>query len=132
RSATLLVWVDSAELGVKAAQPVPDYDGCAEWGGFEEDQIAYLARHDRSGQRRWIPRISSDAHDGRQSAILPEGKTVLAPILSTAKIAHRFSCWMKADKPVDVTVQLAEDSKSFRIGTGWTRVDMTLTPANTL
>src|SRR5262249_53451205 len=103
-----------------------------EWGGFEEDQIAYLARHDRSGQRRWIPRISSDAHDGRQSAILPEGKTVLAPILSTAKIAHRFSCWMKADKPVDVTVQLAEDSKSSRIGHGWTRVDMTLTPANTL
>src|SRR5262249_20366608 len=88
RSSTPRFWVDSAALGVKASHTVPDYDGCTEWGGFEEEQIAYLTRHDRSGQKRWIPRVSSDAHEGRQSAILPEGNTVLAPILSTATIAH--------------------------------------------
>ena len=37
RCSTPLVRVDSAALGVKASVPVPDYDGCAEWGGFEED-----------------------------------------------------------------------------------------------
>jgi dienelactone hydrolase len=132
RSSTPLLWVDSAALGVKASRPVPDYDGCAEWGGFEEEQIAYLVRHDRSGQKRWIPRVSQDAREGRQSAVLPEGQTVLAPILSTAGIPHRFSCFMKADEPIEVSVQLAEQKKASRIGQDWTAVELTLTPAATL
>ncbi len=132
RSSTPLLWVDSAALGVKASRPVPDYDGCAEWGSFEEEQIAYLVRHDRSGQKRWIPRVSSDAQEGRQSAVLEEGKTVLAPILSTATVRQRFTCFMKADQPVDVTVQLAEQTKTLRVGNEWTRVELTVTPANTL
>ena len=36
RSSTPLVRVDPAELGIKAALPFPDYDGCCKWGGFDK------------------------------------------------------------------------------------------------
>lgn len=132
RSSTPLLRVDSAALGVKAASPVPDYDGCADWGGFEEEQIAYLTRHDRSGQSRWIPRLSRDAKEGEQSAILNPRTTSLAPILSTGTVPHRFTCFLKADKPVEVTVHLAGMQKTIRIETDWTEVGMNLTPPNDL
>ena len=132
RVSTPLVRVDSAALGARASVPVPDYDGCAEWGGFEVDSIAYLTRHDRSGQMRWIPRVSRDAKQGKQSAILNGGTTALAPILSTATVPHRFTCFLKADKPVEVTVQLADERKGQQIQTQWTEVGMSLTPPNTL
>jgi len=90
RSSTSLLRVESADLGVKALQTVPKYDGCSEWGGFEEAQVAFLVRHDRSGQSRWIPEVSRDAKEGKHSAILKPGRTVMAPILSTATVPHCF------------------------------------------
>jgi dienelactone hydrolase len=132
RCSTPLVRVDAAALGVKASVPVPDYDGCAEWGGFEEASLAYLTRHDRSGQTRWIPRVSHDAKEGQQSAILNPGITTLAPILSTATVPHRFRCFLKADKPAAVTVQLASEQKRQLVANDWTEVVMDWTPPNTL
>jgi dienelactone hydrolase len=127
RCSTPLVRVDSAALGVMGSSPVPDYDGCAEWGSFEELQMAYLARHNMSGQARWIPSVSHDAKQGNQSAILKAGSTILAPILSTATVPHRFVCYLKADKPAEVTVQLAAERRSVRIETAWTKVEIELT-----
>ena len=132
RCSTPLVRVDGAISGVQFSNNVPDYDGCAEWGSFEEPQIAYLSRHDRSGQKRWIPRVSRDARQGQQSAILNPGTTPLAPILSTAMVKHRLTCFLKADKPVEVTVQLAGERRAARIETEWTEVGMDFTPPNEL
>ena len=132
RCSTPLLRVDSAVLGIKASTAVPDYDGCAEWGSFEEPQIAYLVRHQMSGQTRWIPRVSQDAKDGQQSAILNTGRTILAPILSTATVPHRFVCFLKADKRTEVTVQLAGEQRSLQIETEWTKFNIDLTPPNNL
>lgn len=132
RCSTPLVRVDSAALGLQTASPVPDYDGCAEWGGFEESQIAYLARHNMSGQARWIPGLSHDAKEGKQSAILNTGTTIMAPILSTATVRHRFVCFLKAGRRSEVIVQLAGEHRSQQIETDWTEVDLELTPPNDL
>ncbi len=132
RSSTPLARVDASALGITPTISVPDYDGCSMWGGFEEPQIAYLVRHDRSGQGRWIPKLSSDAKQGKQSATLNPGSTLLPPILSTAGLPHRFSCFLKSDKPARVGLQLADDRKEFDVGTDWTEIAMNHTPANTL
>lgn len=129
RTSTPLLRVDPASLGVSAAAPpVPDYDGCAQWGGFEESQVAFLARHNQSGQTRWVPQVSLDAKEGQHSAILKPDRTVLPPILSTALLPHRFRCFLKAEKPVEVTVQVAGEQKQFSVGTEWTEVGFDYTP----
>jgi dienelactone hydrolase len=132
RFSTPLLRVDPGALGVKASVPVPDYDGCAEWGGFEDSHLAFLQRHDRSGQKRWVPRRSTDAKEGKYSAVLNPGRTILPPILSTAKVPHRFCCFLKAERAVEVTVQLASEQKRFKVGMEWTEVHMDLTPPDTL
>lgn len=128
RSSTQIVTVEAPQRGVKTTTAVPDYDGCREWGGFETSQIQYLDRHHRGGQTRWIPQVSDDAFDGKQSAIVPQGQTVLPPLLSTATVPHRFSAMLKADAPIDVIVQLVDRQKTFRIGTNWTRIALEYTP----
>jgi len=128
RYSTPLLRVDPVEWGIKASIAVPDYDGCAMWGGFEANQIAYLLRHVRSGQQRWVPQVSADARAGKQSAILEPGTTVLPPILSTTGVPHRFACYLKAERPTTVTVQLAETRKEFAIGREWTEIATVVTP----
>ncbi len=132
RASTPLLDLNSKKLGVDAAVLVPDYDGTSEWGGFEESQMAYLARHNRSGQARIVPRLSNDAREGTHSAILETETTVLPPILSTADVPHRFTCALKADKPVNVAVQLAAQRKLVQVGTSWTEVAIDHTPPNEL
>jgi dienelactone hydrolase len=132
RSSTPLVRADSSALGITSAESVPDFDGCSEWGGFEESHMAYLVQHNRSGQTRWTPPLSFDAKEGQHAAILDTPRVVLPPILSVAAAAHRFSCFMKADKPVRIGVQLDAEQQEFEIGSQWTEVAMNLTPANTL
>src|SRR5262249_55739220 len=128
RSSTPLLLVDSSALGVKATLPVPDYDGCAEWGGFEESQMLFLERHNRSGQARWIPPLSADAKQGKHAAIINRERTVLPPILSTATVPHRLRCCFKAAQPVEVSLQLAGEKKQFRVGTEWTEAVIDYTP----
>src|SRR5262245_34249657 len=128
RSSTPLVRVDCAALGIKATVPVPDYNGCSEWGGFEGHQMAFLERHNRSGQARWIPALSKDAKEGKHSAVINKERTVLPPILSTATVPHRFRCFFKAVQPLEVGVQLAGEKKQFRVGSEWTRAVLDYIP----
>ena len=65
-------------------------------------------------------------------AILDRGTTVLPPILSTAGFPHRFTCFLKADKPCRVAVQLAAQHKEFAVGRHWMEVAMDFTPPNEL
>ena len=45
---------------------------------------------------------------------------------------HRFVCFLKADKPIEVDVQLAGEQRSVQIDTEWTEVGMDLIPPNDL
>jgi dienelactone hydrolase len=132
RSSTPLLRVDPVGFGIKAALPFPDYDGCVKWGELGKNEVEYLVRHDRSGQRRWIPKLTSETREGEPAAILDRGTTVLPPILSTAGYPHRFTCFLKADKPCHVAVQLAAQRQEFSVGRQWTEVAMDFTPANEL
>ena len=132
RSSTPLLQADSVLLGIHPSILCPDYDGCREWGGFEESQIEFLTRHNQCGQVRWLPKLSTDAKDGKHSAILELDRTVLPPILSTANVPHRFSCFLKADVPAAVTIQLAGETRDYSIGTEWTEATLDLTPANSV
>ncbi|MCY2962709.1 MAG: hypothetical protein NT069_03500 [Planctomycetota bacterium] len=129
RSSTPLLRVEAKELGITATVAVPSYDGCSLWGGFEEPQIAYLDRHTKGGQTRWNPKLSADAKEGEQSAILPVGDTLLPPILSTATVPHRLTAWLKAAEPVEIALFLGGKEQPFRIGTEWTEIALDHTPA---
>ena len=124
--------VDAAKLGVKAESPLPDFDGCVQWGGFEEAQIEYLTLHNRFGQKRWLPGLSDDAVEGKHSAILAAGRTELPPILSTTGIPSRLACYFKADRPTEVSVDIGGKRQTFKIGTKWKRVQMDFTPPEAL
>lgn len=132
RASTPMVQLRAEELGLHAVSPIPDYDGCVEWGGFEEEHVAYVLRHDRSGQTRFVPQVSSDAWRGRQSAILNAPTTVLAPILYTPNLPHRFRCHLKAAMQVEVSISLGSERKSFSIGNEWTEVELDFTPPHSL
>ncbi|MBL8851640.1 MAG: acetylxylan esterase [Planctomycetaceae bacterium] len=132
RSSTPLLLVDPASFGVVTEVRVPDYDGCSEWGGFEETQIAFLARHTQSGQTRWVPDVSADAYAGRASAVVQPGTTLLPPILSTALAPHQFRCRLKADAPTEIVLQIADKQARAKIGTEWTEVVIEHTPPATI
>lgn len=130
RTSTPLRQVDAKLLGLEPDIPCPDYDGCQEWGGFEPNHIAFVERHTSSGQPRWIPKLSTDAKEGRYAAILEQDVTLLPPILYTAGLPHRFTCFMKADQPRNVAIQLAEETREFHVGTDWTEARLSMTPGN--
>lgn len=132
RSSTPLLKVVADEHGVTAPTPCPDYDGCSEWGDFEESQIAFLRIHTQSGQTRWNPEVSSDAKQGKNSAIAPPRRTLLPLVLSTSGIPHRFSCFVKACEPTKVTFQLAGQTRDFTVGTDWTECSMQITPVHSV
>ncbi len=132
RSSTSLQRIEADRLGIHATVPGPDYDGCREWGGLEDNHMAFLAQHNACGQIRWLPQLSTDAQSGQHAAILNTDRTVLPPILSTAGWPHRFSCFLKADRPTKVTVQLGQEAKEFPVGTDWTEATMDVTPANSV
>lgn len=130
-TSTPLLKVDPAALGVSEPQAKMDYDGCAEWGGFEPRQVFYEKAHAFMN-----PTVSKDAKEGKQSAELKPGKNRLYPIYFTVGVPHRFSCFLKADKPVEVTVKLAgssddkaaENEAKVQVGTDWTPVHLDFTP----
>jgi dienelactone hydrolase len=102
RYSTPLVRIDPATLGLGDPKALPGCDGAAEWGGFEEQQVdGYLRLHGLP-----VPPLSKDAREGKQSAIIKMG-TSLPPLLFTPGAVHRFTCQVKADKPVEVKLQLA-------------------------
>jgi dienelactone hydrolase len=110
---------------------VPDYNGCAEWGSFEKQQVQYLKDH-----RLPVPALSRVAKEGKRSAVLRAGKATLPYILFTAGVPHRFSCYMRANKPTKIALKLygkfegAEQGvqKQFVIKKRWTKVTLEFTP----
>jgi hypothetical protein len=131
RYSTPIERVDPAALGIDVKDKVVPYDGCVEWGGFEAGHIAFLRLHGHA-----VPALSVHARTGKQAALLKAGKTTLAPILFTSGVAHRLSCWLKADKDADVTVALTgtfdgkstTESKPFKAGKQWTEVGFDFRP----
>jgi len=127
----LLVAADPA-----AKDPLLGYNGASQWGGFEEDQVTtYL------GRQGWpAPTVGLDAKEGKQAAVLKTGKTTLSQLYFTAGLSHSFQCFMKADKPVQVTVEVGGNfdgkaqtqQKQFQVGTEWMRVALTVTPPKAL
>ena len=132
RYSTPLVRVEPIDPG---AQLVLDYDGCRMWGGFEKEHVAYTR-----GLAFMNPVVSEDAHTGDQCAVLKAGETKLFPIYYTPDVPHRFTCYMKAQKDVQLTVQLLEmlDGKKkarqeqFTVGDTWTEVGMDYVPQQAL
>ena len=134
RYSTPLQRVYTPDFG-KAGNTALDYDGAGEWSGFEEKHINYFREHGYPA-----PAVSNDAHEGKQSAVLSAGKTLIYPLYFTVGIPHRFSCFLKADKPTAVTLDLGgqfngkplNQTKEFQIGTEWTEVSLNFTPPSVL
>ncbi len=116
---------------MKSQRIVPDYDGCVEWGALK-NRMSYLTCHDRSGQTRWIPKLSDDAYEGKHAAILNPEKTILPPILSTTGVPHRFSCFLKSAQPVAVTIELGDRTREVQVGTQWQETSLDFTPADSV
>jgi dienelactone hydrolase len=113
----------------------PDYDGCSDWGGFEEEHIAFLKRHGLGA-----PPVTSDAHEGRQAAALEPGQTMLRPVHYTSGWPHRLSLSLKAKSETRVTIALdgrfddqpQRARKVVTAGPEWTAVTLDFTPAKAL
>ncbi len=114
-----------------AAAAPPDYDGCSEWGDFEEGQLPYLRLHGLP-----VPGLSKEAKSGKQAAVLKAGETTLPPIHATAGVPHHFRAYAKADRPTAVTLRLAAPAgarhataeKRFEVGAEWTELSLEFTP----
>ena len=128
RHSTPLVYVDPKKYSVLKKQADMPVDGCVMWGGFEPNQIGFLA-----GQGFPMPATSLDARMGKQAAILPAGKTTnFARLYFIAGLPHRLTCYLKAEKPTTVTLSLTElydknermRENTVAVGTEWTPVTL--------
>jgi hypothetical protein len=128
RSSTPLLRLNPDQFAIESATICPDYDGCIEWGGFEPEHITFLRIHTQGGQTRWVPEVSSDAKQGKNSAIAPPGRTLLPLVLSTAEVPHRFSCYVKACEPTRITLQVSGRTREFAVGTDWAECQLEVTP----
>jgi dienelactone hydrolase len=132
RYSTPLVEVNPGKMGVaeKGGSPLPDYDGCSEWGSFEPEQVVYLTRLGFMN-----PTVSTDSKEGKQSCVL-KGTVTARNIYFTAGWPHRFTCFLKSEKEIDVKVALTGqfdgtsqvEEKTIRVGPKWTRATIDYTP----
>jgi dienelactone hydrolase len=136
RYSTPLLLVDVAKAGLHDPRATPDYDGCAEWGGFEEAQVnGYLKLHGLP-----VPPLSRDAREGQQSALLKPGATTLPPILCTTELPHRLRLFARAEKPTEMTLRLSGRGDgapimkdwSIKVGTEWMQVELDYVPPRAL
>ncbi len=121
----------SRRWALRRMSPLLDYDGCAEWGGFEEPQMLYLSKGIQRfpGQTRWDTRVvNHQVHDGHYSALVPQGVSDLPPILWASAIPHRFACHLKSDKAVNVKLQVGLIQKSCQVTAEWREFSLDVTP----
>jgi len=124
-------------------------DGCREWGDFEESQTklpedyAKWTDIDKAQNTKGYiplhgygcPPLDADAHTGKQSAVI-QGSVTLPPARFVAGVPQRISCWMKAEKPAEVTVKFHETAdgqkydaeKTFTVGAGWAQYTLDILP----
>lgn len=107
------------------------YDGCAMWGGFEEEHVGFLKLHGLP-----VPTLASEGHTGKASAVFKGDKVMaLPPVLAVPGTAHKLSLFVKADAPTEVTVQLsvkhdgqtATEQKVVKASTEWTEAVLEVT-----
>lgn len=149
KSSTPLLRVNPADFKMPAATAVPAVDGCREWGDFEESQTkmpedyAKWSDADRAQNTKGYvplhgygcPPLSPDAHTGKQAAVI-QGSVGMPPARFIAGVPQQISCWMKAEKPAEVTIAFHEmadkrpydAAKTFTVGTGWTQVTLDILP----
>jgi len=150
KSSTPLLRVDPAAYGALAKSPIPAVDGCGEWGDFEKAQTdkpntdyATWSDVDKAQNRNGYvflhsygcPPLTPDAHTGKQAAVIT-GAFTLPPVRFIAGVPQQITCWMKAEKPADVTVAFSETAdgqkynaaKTFAVGADWTQVTLDILP----
>lgn len=98
RSSTAAVEVQAA---AEATDPVA-YNGCGMWGGFEEQEVAWL----KGVGLLLKPSVTNDAHTGRQ-ALVVQGKAGIATcVYYMAGRPHRFSLFAKSAEPAVLKITL--------------------------
>jgi len=111
-----------------------NYDGCSEWGDFEAEHISTCSRHG------WpTPPLAKDAKSGKQCALL-KNKWSSPPVLGTAGVPHRLSCWLRSTNEITATVaiggrfdgQMMSKEKAVTLGDRWQEVELDFTPPTTL
>ena len=114
----------------------PQYDGCSDWGGFEESQYTFLKRNGYG-----TPPTSKDAKEGKQSAALKPGNTLLRPFFFTPGLPHRLSLFAKSKQDVKITMAFsgyfdgkrqAGEKNTFTVGPAWTELTLDFMPPKAL
>ena len=131
RYSTSLLKVEPQTFGKKPRANMLPVNGAAMWGGFEEHEIRFL-----NGLAWAHPPVSNDARTGKQSVALVVGKNNLAPLLFTAGVMHRFSGFVKADKPTKITLEIAGQfdgqpktvQREYSLSTQWTKITLDFLP----
>lgn len=122
------------ERGLDEAKP--DYDGCSHWGGFEESHMTFLKLHGYGA-----PPISAVAKEGKQSAALKPGNTLLRPFFFTSGLPHRLSLFAKSKDEVKISMAFsgyfdgkrhADKKTTFTVGPAWTELTLDFTPPKAL
>lgn len=126
RSSTPIVRVARPPAGGEIS-----YNGASMWGDFEADGIDWSKR---LGFMSIMP--SADAKSGKQSHTLPSGKNKLYPFYFAADQEHRFSAWVKADKPCTIAVRFdgavsPKNPMTFRLSDGWAQIGGPMKTADT-
>ena len=134
RYSTPLLRIDPGAYGLLDPSAGLDYDGCSEWGSFEEACVWYL----KALGLLAAPEVSADARQGKQ-ALVVRGRTILRALYFTSGVAHRFSCSMKAAEPAEVGVELkhtvggdaVSTERTFQVGTEWRDISLDYDHART-
>ncbi len=106
------------------------YNGASMWGDFEEDGVDWSRRH---AFMNIVP--STDAKAGKQSYKLSTGKNRLYPLYFAADQTHRFTAWVKSDKPCAITLRFdgglpADNHKTFSVTDQWAQIECEIKTMN--
>lgn len=119
-----------------APDPILMTDGCADWGGFEWDDLVFLRRHRWWTAGRLHDALTTDAFRGVNALLLKSGTTRLPILRFTAGYRHQFSFWAKADQPVSIGVRFnagfcgstQDQLKWATVGHEWTHLSFEVLP----
>ncbi|MHB0935447.1 MAG: alpha/beta hydrolase family protein [Armatimonadota bacterium] len=149
KTSTPLLRVDPAAFKLADNTAIPAVDGCREWGDFEElatkmpEDYAKWGDADKAQSTKGYiplhgygcPPLSPDAHTGKQAAVI-QGSMTMPPARFIAGVPQQINCWMKAEKPAEVTVTFTETAdkqkydakKTFTVGAEWAQYTLDILP----
>jgi len=130
RNSTPLFYVEPKQYGLLNPRAGLPIDGCAEWGGFEKNQVNFVR-----AQGFPTPEDIAPGKEGEQAALLPAGKTAnfMRPYF-IAGLPHRLCCWVRAEQPTTIILRLNgqfDDSRrmaedTFPVTAEWTQISLDL------